>query len=149
MYWYIWVFMGMYGYIWVCMGIYGYVWVCMGIYGYLWICMGIYGYLWVCLGIYGYVLCFSLLSYALRQLYSFDSSSDFSDPTPPIWNCCTILALPISSEIIDRFGCSRCLNNHIDVPDMMGSFSGGDFIFFLFFFQGLDIVNPLGAKGPQ
>ena len=33
--------------------------------------------------------------------------------------------LSISSEIMDGFWCSRCLYNHIDAPDMMGSFSGG------------------------
>ena len=35
------------------------------------------------------------------------------------------LALPISPEIIDGFGCSRCLNDHIEVPDMMRLFAGG------------------------
>ena len=51
--------------------------------------------------------------------------SDSSDPTHLIRNCCMLLALPISFEIMDGFWCSRCLNDHIDVPDMMGSFSGG------------------------
>ena len=27
---------------------------------------------------------------------------------------------------MDRFGCSRCLYNHIDRLDMMGSFTSGD-----------------------
>ena len=31
------------------------------------------------------------------------------------------LALPISPEIMDRFWCSRCLNDRIKVPDMMRS----------------------------
>ena len=31
--------------------------------------------------------------------------------------------LSISLEIMDRFWWSRCLNNHIEVPDMMGSFA--------------------------
>ena len=35
------------------------------------------------------------------------------------------LALPISSEIMDRFRCSRCLNNCIKVPHMMRLFAGG------------------------
>ena len=35
------------------------------------------------------------------------------------------LALPISTEIIDRFGCSMCLNDRIEVPDMMRLFAGG------------------------
>ena len=35
------------------------------------------------------------------------------------------LALPISPEIMDRFWCSRCLNNCIKVPDMMRLFAGG------------------------
>ena len=37
----------------------------------------------------------------------------------------TILALPIESEIMHRFWCSRCLNDHIEVPDMIGSFESG------------------------
>ena len=35
------------------------------------------------------------------------------------------LALPISPEIMDGFLCSRCLNDRIEVPDMMGLFAGG------------------------
>ena len=35
------------------------------------------------------------------------------------------LFLPISSEIMDGFWCLRCLNNRLEVPDMMRSFSGG------------------------
>ena len=35
------------------------------------------------------------------------------------------LALPISPEIMDRFWCSRCLNDRIKVPDMMRLFAGG------------------------
>ena len=34
-------------------------------------------------------------------------------------------ALPISPEIMDRFWCSRCLNNRIEVPDIMRLFAGG------------------------
>ena len=54
----------------------------------------------------------------------------WSDPTPPIRllllrNCCTILTLPIESEITDWFWCSRCLNDHIDLPNMIGSFASG------------------------
>ena len=30
-----------------------------------------------------------------------------------------------SPEIMDRFWCSRCLNDRIEVPKMMGSFPGG------------------------
>ena len=41
------------------------------------------------------------------------------------WNCCTLLALPISPEIMDGFWCSRCLNSHIEVPNMMRLFAGG------------------------
>ena len=53
-----------------------------------------------------------------------------SIPTPPpFWlllqNCCTILALPIESEIMDGFWCSRCLNDRIEVPDMIRSFASG------------------------
>ena len=36
-----------------------------------------------------------------------------------------ILALPIESEIMDGFWCSRCLNDRIDLPDMIGSFASG------------------------
>ena len=35
------------------------------------------------------------------------------------------LALPISPAIMDRFWCSRCLNDSIKVPDMMRLFAGG------------------------
>ena len=35
------------------------------------------------------------------------------------------LALPISPEIMERFLCSRCLNDRIGVPDMMRLFAGG------------------------
>ena len=31
-------------------------------------------------------------------------------------------ALPISPEIMDRFWCSRCLNDWHDLPDKIGSF---------------------------
>ena len=51
--------------------------------------------------------------------------SDSSDSSDSIRNCCTILALPISSEIMDGFWCSRCLNNHINLPKMIGSFASG------------------------
>ena len=36
-----------------------------------------------------------------------------------------LFALPISPEIMDIFWCSRCLNNCIEVPDMMRLFAGG------------------------
>jgi len=35
------------------------------------------------------------------------------------------LALPISPEIMDGFWCSRCLNDRVEVPDMMRLFAGG------------------------
>ena len=35
------------------------------------------------------------------------------------------LALPISPEIMDRFLCSRCLNDRVKVPDMIRLFAGG------------------------
>ena len=61
----------------------------------------------------------SKISYPLRQLYA-DSS------VPPfLRNCCTLLALPISPEIMDRFWCSRCLNDRVEVLDMMRLFAGG------------------------
>ena len=63
-------------------------------------------------------------SYHLRQLYS--SVPLFcSIPFLLLWNCCTILALPISSEIIDRFWHSRCLNDHINLFYIIGSFASG------------------------
>ena len=36
-----------------------------------------------------------------------------------------LFALPISPEIMDGFWCSRCLNNRIDLPDMIGTFASG------------------------
>ena len=35
------------------------------------------------------------------------------------------LALPISPEIMDRFWCSRCLNDHIDLANMIRSLASG------------------------
>ena len=40
-------------------------------------------------------------------------------------NCCTLLALPISSEILDGFWCSRCLNDRVHLLYMIGSFASG------------------------
>ena len=62
-------------------------------------------------------------SYHLRQLYSVP----FLRPSSVLFllNCCTILALPISSEIIDRFWHSKCLNDRIDLLYMIGSFVSG------------------------
>merc|ERR1711984_48148 len=40
-------------------------------------------------------------------------------------NCCTILVLCLKSEIKDEFLGSRCLNDHIDLPDKIGSFLSG------------------------
>merc|ERR1712148_917 len=42
-----------------------------------------------------------------------------------LWNCCTILDLCLKYEIMDGFWSSRCLNNRIDLPDKIGSFSSG------------------------
>ena len=44
---------------------------------------------------------------------------------PLFRKCCTLLAQPISPEIMDGFWCSRCLNNRIDLPNMIGSFASG------------------------
>ena len=41
------------------------------------------------------------------------------------WNCCTLLALPISPEIMDGFWCSRCLNDRVDLLYMIESFANG------------------------
>ena len=38
---------------------------------------------------------------------------------------CSHLQMPIESEIIDGFWCSRCLNDCIDLPNMIGSFESG------------------------
>ena len=59
-------------------------------------------------------------SYRLRQLYS----SESSDPTPPP-ELLHHLAQSIESEIMDGFWSSRCLNDHMDLPDMIGSFVSG------------------------
>ena len=37
----------------------------------------------------------------------------------------TALPLSITQSIMDEFWCSRCLNDCIEVPEMMGSFPGG------------------------
>ena len=61
------------------------------------------------------------ISYHLRQLYSvlpFHS-------VPPFRNCCTLLALPISPEIMDGFWCSRCLNDRVNLLYMIGSIASG------------------------
>ena len=44
---------------------------------------------------------------------------------PFLWNCCTILALLISSEIIDGFWHKRCLNDCINLFYIIGSFASG------------------------
>ena len=36
-----------------------------------------------------------------------------------------LFAVPISFEIMDGFWCSRGLNNHIDLPNMIGTFASG------------------------
>ena len=72
---------------------------------------------WIFLKLTQFKTLFHKLSYHLRQLYS-------SVP-PPFRNCCTILALPISSEIIDGFWHSRCLNDSIILFYMIGSFASG------------------------
>ena len=48
-----------------------------------------------------------------------------SSSVPFLWNCCMLLPLPISHEIMDGFWCSRCLNDRIKVPDMMRLFASG------------------------
>ena len=54
------------------------------------------------------------------------SSSNLTPPlTPPPPEFLHHLAQSIESEIIDRFWSSRCLNDLIDHPDMIGSFSIG------------------------
>ena len=39
------------------------------------------------------------------------------------------LAESIESQIMDGFWCSRCLNDHINLPDMIGSFASGAIAF--------------------
>ena len=54
-------------------------------------------------------------------------------PPPPCMHVCVCvchkfciqLALPISPEIMDRFWCSRCLNDYIKVPNMMRLYADG------------------------
>ena len=67
------------------------------------------------------IILFSKLytSYHLRQLYSSVPLLLCSSSR----NCCTILDLPISSEIIDRFWHSRCLKDRINLFYMIGSFA--------------------------
>ena len=38
---------------------------------------------------------------------------------------CSHLGMAIEYEIMDRFWHSRCLNNSIDIPNIMGSSAGG------------------------
>ena len=59
-----------------------------------------------------------MTSHPLRQLYT-------SDRIRFLRNSCTTLALPIESNVIDRFRCWRYLNNHIDLPKLTGSFLSG------------------------
>ena len=44
-----------------------------------------------------------------------------SVPTPPHF----FSRLSLKSEIMDGFWSSRCLNDHIDLPDKIGSFLSG------------------------
>ena len=61
--------------------------------------------------------------------FPFSSSSSFSFTYPNVllWNSLILhpLQLSITQPIMDGFWCSRCLNDRIAVPEMMGSFSGG------------------------
>ena len=50
---------------------------------------------------------------------------DSCDFATLFWNCCTILALLIESKIMDEFLCSRCLNSHINLSDLIRLFSSG------------------------
>ena len=64
-----------------------------------------------------YIL-FAILSHHLSLIYSSDhtnliKSHFFSG----------IVALPIESDIIDKLLCSGCLNNHINLPDLIASFA--------------------------
>ena len=70
------------------------------------------------------VLIFTLQSYPLRQLYSSVPFLCFSSILF-LRNYCTIMDLPISSEMIDRFWHSRCLNDRIDLFYMIESFASG------------------------
>ena len=59
--------------------------------------------------------------YLWRLSFSYYSSSIRLSFT----NFASYIYSPISPEIMDGFWCSRCLNNHIKVPDMMRLFAGG------------------------
>ena len=64
----------------------------------------------------------SIISYHQRQLYSVPF---LLRSVPFLRNCCMLLALPISPQKMDGFWCSRCLNDRVEVPDMMRLFAGG------------------------
>ena len=44
---------------------------------------------------------------------------------PKCWKKSTSLLQAIESRIMDRFWCSSCLNNSINLPDMIGSLASG------------------------
>ena len=62
----------------------------------------------------------------IRTLFSSHPTSPLCS-VPPLFlrNCCTILDLCLRSEIMDGFWSSRCLNDRIDMPHKIGSFSSG------------------------
>ena len=68
----------------------------------------------------------------LEYFYEFKANllgRSITSPKPTVrllfWNCCIILALPVDSEIMDGFLRSRCLNNHINLPNRIRSFASG------------------------
>ena len=70
--------------------------------------------------------CNKLLHQYNPNTHSINCIPPFHSVPPPFpWNCCMLIPLPISHEIMDGFWCSRCLNDRIKVPDMMRFFVGG------------------------
>ena len=64
-------------------------------------------------------------------------------------NCCTILALPMYSEIIDGFWHSRCLNECIDLFYMIGLFASGAHASLVAKYGTKEIIPLLSIKSSQ
>ena len=94
-------------------------------------CIALYFIVLYCILLYCISILYIYLNFWKYQKYNISSSIWIrfpptptpppAPPAPPHF----FSRLSIKSKLMDGFWCSRCLNNFINVPNMMGSFSGG------------------------
>ena len=92
-------------------------------------CIALYFIVLYCILLYCISILYIYLNFWKYQKYNISSSIWIRfppTPTPPPAPAPHFFPrLPIKSEPMDRFWCSRCLNDRINVPDMLEPFSGG------------------------